>query len=1069
MSHHEQSLYPLVGRSIRHGGRGSFPSSAYTSPTTSPTPRPDAQRPVLQRPHSISETADATGNDAVPSPRDNPGRQYVTLLFADLSRSTELAGAMETEHYASLLAELRQAYNEQVERRGGLVVRVQGDGLLAMFGYPHTLEDDARRAVQSALALHAHVRTLPVSLPAGFGLSLHSGVHGGMVLIGAGDIERGRFELMGPVPNIAARLADAAGPNEIVVSTETLGPSARHFIASAPLALRVKGREAPIEVVKVSDVAGDPGAIGAAADRREGEFIGRLRELGELFACLKGARSGDMQVVAVAGPPGIGKTRLVLALLQGAAAEGWRVLRGYCDNNLGAEPMQPFAQVLRELSIAVQGKAGQALQSVRSALIEQAAQQPVILFIDDWQWADDASHQVLLALRQLTPCRLMVVLTTRQTERQEGLEPAHRTLVLTPLSDVEAAQLAAMRLPAVDPFVIGEVCRHAGGNPLFIAELCHSVTRVSLKDALLPQGPEASALSGLNRMHGAAGWLSHLVESRVRALPLVQAELVRAAAVIGNVVPVWLLEHLTGHGADAPQVQALAEQDFLYPSERPDTLRFKHGLTRDVIYSSIGLHLRQLLHLRIAAALQHRAAGQPQGDFLEGLAYHFEAGGESALAAHYAELAGDRALAASALDRARAQYRVALAALDRLTLSSERALRWIAIVQRLGLVSVYDPTRADLALVQRALVLAEQQGDLAVTARARYWLSYIRYALGDADEAVRHGERALQEAQRAGDEPLAVQIVATLGEANTAAGRYPQALALLDQAIEVKRRHRSGRRTNVGLAFSLVCRACVLGDRGLFVQAEESFAEALTCMVGEEHEIGATIHGWRAAVLLWQGRWSETLPAATESGRIAHATRSLAQFSIARAMEGYARWMLDGQAQAVHIIEEATAWLAPRETGIFRSLNHGWLTEGLLAEDRRMEARHHAALALCRARHSDRLGLAMSQRALALDAARRGQPGVAARHIAQAHAAARLRDSAHEQAATQLCEARIALAQGCREVARGLAERAGEAFERMAMPWHLAQVLRLLGQGDAVRPDELLCPRPLPTLSAPSA
>jgi class 3 adenylate cyclase len=992
------------------------------------------------------------------------GRHFVTLLFADLSGSTELAGAMEAEHYATLLTALRTTYKEQVHLHGGLVVRVQGDGLLAMFGYPHTREGDARQAVSTALALHAQVRGLPVAVPQGHRLSLHSGVHGGMVLIGAGDIELGRFELLGPVPNIAARLADAAGPDEIVVSTETLGPAARHFDVGAPFALRVKGRAEAVVVLKVTAAGDALVALSRADERRDAGLVGRQRELAELQVHLEQAAAGQAQIVEVSGQAGVGKTRLAQAVLQTASTRGWRVLRAYCDDNLGAEPWQPFAQMLRELGLALPDKPGQVHAAVRAALQGVAAEQPLIVFIDDWHWADDASHQVMRALSHLTDCRLMVVLTTRTPQPgQDGdLQPAHFGLTLAPLDDVEATRLAMARLPTADPFVIREVCRHAGGNPLFIAELCHSVTRADMKDAWWSQVSGDVGASGLQRMHGAAGWLNHLVESRVRSLPLRQAELVRAAAVIGNVVPVWLLDHLCGSGADDAQVQALAEQDFLYPGEQAGTLRFKHGLARDVIYAGVGLHLRQWLHLRIAAALQQRSPADSPGEHLEALAYHFDAGGDSALAAHYAELAGDRALAASALDRARGQYRVALAALDRLTLSPLRALRWIAIVHRLGMVTVYDPTRADLALVQRALALAEQQPDPALTLRSRYWVSYIHYALGDARQAVVHGERALHDARQVGDEPLTVQIMATLGEAHSAAGQYAQALARLDRAIDVKRHHRSGKRTNVGLVYSMVCKAFVLGDRGLFEQSAACFDEAQSYVVDDEHEIVATVLGWRAAVLLWQGRWLEAQPVAAESARVAHATRSLAQYSIAHAIGAYARWMVDAQPRDLQAIEEATAWLAPRDTGLFRSFNHGWLTEGLFALGRRGDARHHAALTLRRSRHSDRLGLAMCRRALALDAARRGQAGLAAHHLSCAYTVAQLRDSAHELAVTQLCEARLSAAQDHPGAALHLADRAADAFERLAMPWHQAQAQALCTQTPAFSREQLLGPRPLP-------
>ena len=192
-------------------------------------------------------------------------RHYVTLLFSDLSRSTELAGAMEAEQYAALLSTLRIAYQEAVPRWGGTIVRVQGDGLLAMFGHPVAQEDAGRRAVEAAIALHQAVRRLAPRLPEGFSLQLHTGIHAGLVLIGAGDIERGRFELMGTVPNIAARLSEAAGPHEIVVSDETLGPARRFFGASAPSMLSVKGRETPILVYRIEALA--QAAAGAAGPR----------------------------------------------------------------------------------------------------------------------------------------------------------------------------------------------------------------------------------------------------------------------------------------------------------------------------------------------------------------------------------------------------------------------------------------------------------------------------------------------------------------------------------------------------------------------------------------------------------------------------------------------------------------------------------------------------------------------------------------------------------------------------------------------------------------------------------
>ncbi|WP_395702552.1 ATP-binding protein [Aquabacterium sp.] len=965
-----------------------------------------------------------TPDSAAPAPDGT--RRYVTLLFSDLSGSTALSGAMEAEEYAKLLAALRKAYQQTVPRWGGTIVRVQGDGLLAMFGHPVTREDDGRRAVEAALALHEQVRRMAPPLPPGFSLQLHTGIHAGLVLIGTGDIERGRFELMGMVPNIAARLSDAAGPHEIVVSEETLGPARRFFRAGAPSMISVKGREAPILVYRI-DAQGEESARTEVRSRPSAPLLGRQQELARLEQSLNDTLHGYPAGIEVAGPPGIGKTRLVEEFLGHARQHGCRVLRGGCDSGGGA-PLQPFREMLQSLgSVELPGS----LRDWPERLLALAREQPLVAFIDDWQWADDASRQVLAAVQQrVSGAPLLIVLTRRLAGADAAPTPGVTTLALAPLPAATAAEAVAAQLPGADPFVVAQICADAGGIPLFIEELCHSAARGD-RGRLAPPPSRA-------------GWLNQLIESRVQDLGATLADLVRTAAVIGNVVPAWLLARITGISEHSPRVRELAEQDFLFPGERAGTLRFKHGVTRDVVYASIGLLQRQLLHLRVAVALMQHAARDGVPEDVEALALHFGAGGDPVLEAQYAERAGDHALAVSALDRARSHYRTALAALDRGELEGDAALRWADIVERLCMVCMFDPERSQIGLAERALALVERWGDPARIARARHWLGCVNYALGEARTAIVQGERALAEAEQAGDEPLAFQVVASLGEACTAAGRYDRALELLERAIAVKRRHRSGRRTNVGLAYSLVCRGVVLGDRGSFAAAAACFDEALDCLVDPMHQIVASIQGWRGAVLLWQGRWRAAREAAAESARVAEATRSLWQLSIARAIDGYAAWRLDGTREAVAGIVEVTDWLLPRDNGLFRSLNHGWLAEGLQALGDPHACRRHTALALQRARLGDCVGLAMAWRAMARAAHAAGQPAAAARHLAAAHRVAARRQSAHERAVTQLCEAELAAAAGDAAGARVPLSAAMQAFDAMGMEGHLvaAQALR---------------------------
>ncbi len=371
--------------------------------------------------------------DAVQNERANFGeeRRYLALLFADLSDSTALSDLMEQEHYGALIAQVRTVYEDTIGRYGGVVERVHGDGVLASFGFSGA-EDAGRQAVQAALELHDRVRSLPVALPGGFKLALHSGIHSGLVLLREGGTTLGKHELFGPVPNIAARLASCAGPHELLVSEESLGPARRFFVTSPPALLGVKGRAAPVLVYKVDARASSSEAV-RAAYRSGTAFLGRASELELLDSELAAVMAGNSRALAIVGPAGQGKTRLAEQFLGHAQQHGCAVLRGYCDST-GAAPCQPFLHMLQAL-----GREHAPPSEIEWSLALTARERPLVLFIDDWQWADDASHVLLSALRARTDCLLLVILCTRP----EGALtlPVDRTLALPPLEAAEALQL----------------------------------------------------------------------------------------------------------------------------------------------------------------------------------------------------------------------------------------------------------------------------------------------------------------------------------------------------------------------------------------------------------------------------------------------------------------------------------------------------------------------------------------------------------------------------------------------------------------------------------------------------
>ena len=998
---------------------------------------------------------------------DSARRKYLTIMFSDLADSTRLAGAMEAEDYAQVLNRLCAAYQEIVPQFGGTVVQISGDGLLAIFGYPEPNEDDGRTAVMAALELHARMRSFDALTGPAPPLRLHTGVHSGLVLLHEGDSVRGRFELHGSATNIASRLANAAQADEILVSEATLGPDLGTFRTGDRKFLTLKGKDKPIAAFNVHGYA----PVGTRFAAREGKglnpFVGRQRELERLGLAVERAIAGEPTFVAVAGPAGIGKTRLVSELLD-RMATAFRTYRGECDAHLGAEPLQPFLQIVRSvlglvwpsagehqadnveaamnalgptltehrpvllhLLASVEGSrparrplAASVLAALKALFARLAEDGPVALFIDDWQWADDASRRLLEGLRDLSGYPLLVMLTTRGEAGDDAFDNFERQ-VLTPFNDDEAAAAIRQVLPNADAFLIDDMCSASGGNPLFIEELCHSVA----------YGEEDF------RTHRGSGWLDILVESRFARLPDDQADLLATAAVVGNVVPVWLLELVTGRSADDPLVRALGEEDFIFPGERTGTLRFKHGITRDVIYDSVGLRDRRALHLRIAEALRDHGEVSGEEEFYEALAYHYGAGGDSAATAAYAELAGNKAMERAALDRARSHYRAALDAIDRLPRSEELARTWLRIARWFGLSSTFNPSADQLPILVEAVKRARVRDDARSIAYAEYWLGYINFVLGRDREAAANCERAL--ATLPGGDGLEAQIVLLLGQSRARCGDYESAMVLLDQGLDALRSRLTEPQALLGYAYGLSCKAMMLADLGRFGEARAHFAEALDVVKGAEHPIEAAVLSNCVHLYLWQGSMEEALETAVHAERVCARLKALYMYVRNRAAAAYARWAMTGSTAEVAQLLETAAWLEENGSEQLMASVYGRLADIMAADGEVTQARHYAARTLQRVRKGDCLGASVALRAVAALEARRGNFARAERYLERAMRAAQQRGARPDVAVNQMCAAEVALERGEPEQALQKLDEAEAAFTDMDMRWYAHEAAKL--------------------------
>lgn len=178
---------------------------------------------------------------------------HLTVLFADLSDSVQWSQHLDCRAYVELLREVRSRSQAVVASFGGQIARMQGDGILAFFGLHGASDDDGRNAVACALELHARIDAIDPAIDTGYTsrLALHTGIHAGLTHLEAGDVERGRFDLIGNTPNLAARLSASAGRNAILASEKALAGHVSAFANEGRLWLKPKGWGEPVAAYRI--------------------------------------------------------------------------------------------------------------------------------------------------------------------------------------------------------------------------------------------------------------------------------------------------------------------------------------------------------------------------------------------------------------------------------------------------------------------------------------------------------------------------------------------------------------------------------------------------------------------------------------------------------------------------------------------------------------------------------------------------------------------------------------------------------------------------------------------------
>jgi class 3 adenylate cyclase/tetratricopeptide (TPR) repeat protein len=601
---------------------------------------------------------------------DAAERRVVTAIFADLAGSTRLGEQLDAEILRNVVSEFFEIAGREIRGHGGSVEQFSGDAAVGIFGLTSSHEDDAERAVRTAMAIVKAIEPLQAAVHEQHrvGLDVHIGIESGEAV--SGDPFAGGTSVTGDALNVAARLEKSAAPGQILVGPTTFAAT-KHAIAYEPIGdLALAGKSLPVAAYQPIRFLADIGEARGLGDLKA-PLLGRDEEMLQLLDTAERLNLDRKALLfTILGPPGIGKSRLAREASDRLAARGWRVLRGRClpygegitywpvaemtrraagiTAEMGAleavahlVAATPDATVSDRLAFAIGltrespvsggGIDREIAWAFRRWVQAQASQQPLLLVFEDIHWAEPALLDLIEYLATwsgdvpvLILCLSRPELLDKRPSWAAGRFQASR-IMLQPLSRQESAALVAalLNVEGLPDKLRSEMLERADGNPLFVEEMI----RMLLDDGtIIREGDRWTAAPSVKDVE-----VPHTVEALIRArldtLPRAERTALQAGAVVGRSFERQMLEQLLDDrsGLDAV-LENLLLRDLI--SEEATlgaqaTYRFKHILVRDVAYGTLPKSRRAALHSRVADGLQALPADRAV-ELIEIRAYHLE-------------------------------------------------------------------------------------------------------------------------------------------------------------------------------------------------------------------------------------------------------------------------------------------------------------------------------------------------------------------------------------------------------------------------------------------------------------
>ncbi|MDA9982639.1 AAA family ATPase [Gammaproteobacteria bacterium] len=711
-------------------------------------------------------------------------RRQLSVMFCDLVGSVEFGERMDVEDYRDLLARFRNAVVGAVERYDGFVARHQGDGLLVYFGYPQAHEDDVERAVRAGLEVVRAIEDL--DHPFAVSPKVRVGIATGLAIVGdvlsTSASDRAELAVLGPTPNLAARLQSEAKPNSVVISETTRALTAGLFdIESLPVR-KLKGISDAVTPHRVrSEVLGQSRFV-ARSGTHLSPFVGREEELELLARRWSRVKHAQGQVALVVGESGIGKSRLLQQLREYVESEPCEFISIQCSpyhensafhpvianferalqfaktrdssaqldrlrehlTELGRTSEQVLGAFVHLLSIPTEDRfpivdtmdTAQRREHILEGLVDyfwrRAERAPVLCAFEDMHWSDPSTRELLgRMVGAIGSQNVLLFVTTRPVFEAEWKDlPYAQVFSLSRLDLQEGKQLAqavaSTTATTLSIEALDDIVSRAGGNPLFIEELTrtagHSQQRFSY-DRMIPVTLRDSLMARLDT--------SELGKA-----------VAQCASVIGRTFEARVLADVWD-GTQSLLTEGLNELADLSVLTRQGEghltqYAFRHALMRDTAYETLLRKHRSNLHIRVVEALEKRhpesSSKQP-----ELLARHYSEGGVPQRAAELWLAAARLSLSRSANIETIAHVKAAQASLDSIPASDERDALELNLLIAIGPALMSTSGSASKEVQQtytRALDLSNRIGDLEQKFNAT-WGLWLHHQSGGEHEAAR--------------------------------------------------------------------------------------------------------------------------------------------------------------------------------------------------------------------------------------------------------------------------------------------------------------------------------------------